>query len=116
MKNYYQILKLDSSATKEEIREAYRILSHFYHPDKHKEEARKKKAAEKFIEIKEAYDVLSDDKKKEDYDLKFNQHSAHDNKEIDNLKQKIKEKEIEIENLKQKETEKRKQKKKQLLL
>ncbi|MBY6270575.1 MAG: molecular chaperone DnaJ [Bacillaceae bacterium] len=63
-RDYYEILGVDRNATKEEIKKAYRRLSKKYHPDLNKEEG----AAEKFKEITEAYEVLSDDEKRRRYD------------------------------------------------
>lgn len=61
MKNYYDILGVSKNATQEEIKKAYRNLSKKYHPDKGGDEA-------KFKEISEAYSVLSDENKKNQYD------------------------------------------------
>jgi molecular chaperone DnaJ len=63
-RDYYEILGVSKNATKEEIKKAYRKLSKKYHPDVNKEPD----AAEKFKEIKEAYEVLSDDQKRAHYD------------------------------------------------
>ncbi|CAJ0586947.1 unnamed protein product, partial [Mesorhabditis spiculigera] len=63
-KDYYKILELSKGASEDEIKKAYRKLALKYHPDKNKE----KSAEAKFKEIAEAYDVLSDPKKKEVYD------------------------------------------------
>ncbi|MCF8235446.1 MAG: DnaJ domain-containing protein [Bacteroidales bacterium] len=63
-KNYYHILRIDKDATAEEIRKAYRRLSHLYHPDK----CSATSDAGKFIEVNEAYKVLNDPDKKRDYD------------------------------------------------
>jgi len=63
-KDYYDVLGLDHSATKEDIKKAYRKLALKYHPDKNKE----KGAEEKFKEISEAYAVLYDDEKRRMYD------------------------------------------------
>jgi len=63
-KDYYDILGLDHSATKDDIKKAYRKLALKYHPDKNKE----KGAEEKFKEISEAYAVLYDDEKRKMYD------------------------------------------------
>lgn len=63
-KDYYKTLGISRSATEDEIKKAYRKLALKYHPDKNKT----KEAEEKFKEIAEAYEVLSDKKKKEVYD------------------------------------------------
>ena len=69
--DYYAILGLDKNATETQIKKAYKKLAVKYHPDKHsnKSEAEKTKAEDKFKEISEAYQVLSDPEKKEMYDL-----------------------------------------------
>lgn len=64
-KDYYQSLGLKKGATAEEIKKAYRKLALKYHPDKN---PGNKEAEEKFKEINEAYAVLSDPQKKEQYD------------------------------------------------
>lgn len=61
-KNYYNILGVSKTASKDEIKKAFRALAHKYHPDK------KGGDAEKFKEINEAYTVLSDDQKRSQYD------------------------------------------------
>jgi len=63
-KDYYKILGLTKGATEEDIKKAYRKLALKYHPDKNKEAG----AEEKFKEVAEAYEVLSDPKKKEIFD------------------------------------------------
>ncbi|WP_153123367.1 molecular chaperone DnaJ [Peribacillus tepidiphilus] len=63
-RDYYEVLGLSKGASKEEIKKAYRRLSKKYHPDINKEPD----AADKFKEIKEAYEVLSDDQKRAHYD------------------------------------------------
>lgn len=55
-KDYYQILGVSRSATADEIKKAYRKMALKYHPDKNSDPG----AEEKFKEIAEAYDVLSD--------------------------------------------------------
>ncbi|MCE9644206.1 molecular chaperone DnaJ [Candidatus Parcubacteria bacterium] len=61
-KNYYDILGIAKGASKEDIKKAFRKLAHKYHPDK------KGGDANKFKEVNEAYSVLSDDKKRAEYD------------------------------------------------
>lgn len=63
-RDYYEILGVDKKASKADIKSAYRKMALKYHPDKNKE----KDAEEKFKEINEAYQVLSDDKKRQAYD------------------------------------------------
>lgn len=63
-KDYYKILDLSKTATDDEIKKAYRKLALKYHPDKNKD----KNAEEKFKEVAEAYEVLSDKKKRNIYD------------------------------------------------
>lgn len=68
MKDYYKILGVSSDATLEEIKTAYRELAKKYHPDKHFQNPLGELAEEKFKEIKEAYEVLSDKAKRAEYD------------------------------------------------
>ncbi|WWC71373.1 uncharacterized protein I206_105328 [Kwoniella pini CBS 10737] len=67
----YEALNIQSSATNEEIRKAYRRLALQYHPDKHqsKSENDKEELSKKFQKIGFAYSVLSDEKSKKRYDL-----------------------------------------------
>ncbi len=64
-KDYYAILGVQKSATEAELKHAYRKLSKELHPDKHKGDTTKEA---KFKEVNEAYEVLSDPKKRESYD------------------------------------------------
>jgi len=64
-KDYYKILGVDKSATQEQIKKGYRKLAVKYHPDKNPGD---KSAEEKFKEISEANEVLSDPEKRKKYD------------------------------------------------
>lgn len=60
-KDYYKILGVDKSASADDVKRAFRKLAHEHHPDKGGDEA-------KFKEINEAYQILSDDQKRKQYD------------------------------------------------
>jgi len=60
-KDYYKILDIEKGASKDDIKKSFRKLAHKYHPDKGGDEV-------KFKEISEAYSILSDDKKRAEYD------------------------------------------------
>ena len=64
-RDYYEVLGVDKSASKEEMKKAYRKIAIKYHPDKNPDD---KEAEEKFKEAAEAYDVLSNDEKRQRYD------------------------------------------------
>ena len=61
-KDYYKVLGIEKGASEDEVKKAFRRLAHKYHPDKEGGDA------EKFKEVNEAYQVLSDSKKREQYD------------------------------------------------
>jgi molecular chaperone DnaJ len=63
-RDFYEVLGVNKSASKDEIKSAYRKLAKKYHPDINKEPG----AEEKFKEVQEAWDVLGDDKKRQMYD------------------------------------------------
>ena len=65
MEDYYKLLGVDKKASKEDIKKAYRKLALKYHPDRNKDN---KQAEEKFKKISEAYAVLSDEEKQQQYD------------------------------------------------
>lgn len=61
-RDYYAVLGVDSDASRDDIKNAYRLLAGRYHPDKAEGDARV------FIQIKEAYEILIDDVKRANYD------------------------------------------------
>lgn len=69
-RDYYEVLGIEKGANETEIKKAYRKAAMKYHPDKmaNVSEAEKKEAEEKFKEINEAYQVLSDAQKRQQYD------------------------------------------------
>lgn len=72
MKDYYIILGLPKAASKDRIKQAYREKAKAHHPDKCSSYENKKK----FMEAKEAYDTLSDDAKRAEYDRKLKQKAS----------------------------------------
>jgi molecular chaperone DnaJ len=64
-KDYYKVLDVGKGASADEIKKSYRKLARKYHPDANKGDA---KAEERFKEISEAYNVLSDEKRRKEYD------------------------------------------------
>ncbi len=67
-RDYYEVLGVDKSAGAADIKKAYRKIAIKYHPEQGKSDVEKKEAEEKFKEAAEAYTVLSDDKKRHQYD------------------------------------------------
>jgi DnaJ-class molecular chaperone len=74
MKDFYSILGVSDKASASDIKKAYRKLAKQYHPDAN---PGNKQAEARFKEISEAYDVLSDDKKRAQYEqrCRFRGHS-----------------------------------------
>ncbi|MEM9896981.1 MAG: DnaJ domain-containing protein, partial [Bacteroidota bacterium] len=64
-RDYYDVLGVSKSASKDEMKKAYRKIAIKYHPDKNPDD---KEAEEKFKEAAEAYEVLSNDEKRQQYD------------------------------------------------
>ena len=67
MSNLYEILEVSEKASKEVIDKAYHVLAKKYHPDLQKDDE-KKKAEDKMKQINEAYEILSDEEKRKQYD------------------------------------------------
>ena len=64
-RDYYEVLGLDKGATEREIKKAYKRLAMKYHPDR---TAGDKELEAKFKEVKEAYEILSNAQKRQQYD------------------------------------------------
>ncbi len=64
-KDYYEVLGVEKSASKEDLKKAYRKLAMQYHPDRNPDD---KEAEERFKEAAEAYEILSNDDKRANYD------------------------------------------------
>lgn len=64
-RDYYEVLGIQKGASEDEIKKAYRKMAKMYHPDLHPDDPQ---AAEKFKEVNEANDVLSDPQKRQRYD------------------------------------------------
>ena len=64
-KDYYDVLGVSKSASKDELKKSYRKLAMKYHPDRNPDDS---EASEKFKELSEAYEILSDDQKRQTYD------------------------------------------------
>ncbi len=75
-KDYYEILGVDKEASQDEIRKAFRTLAKKYHPDANPGDPL---AEAKFKEINEAYEVLSDETKRSNYDAYGNANGPFQN-------------------------------------
>ena len=64
-KDYYQVLDVDKKSSEKDIKKAFRRLARQYHPDVNPDNPQ---AEERFKEINEAYEVLSDSEKRQKYD------------------------------------------------
>ena len=73
-RDYYEVLGVSRGASTDEIKKSYRKLALQYHPDRN---PNNKEAEEKFKEATEAYEILSDQQKRQRYDQFGHQHPAH---------------------------------------
>lgn len=78
MKNYYEILEVNPKASEDIIKKVYKIKVKQNHPDLFQGEE-KKKAEEKTKEITEAYDILSNKEKRQNYDLELKNNENEEN-------------------------------------
>ena len=74
MKNYYEILEVNKKASQETISKVYKFLAKKYHPDANPDN--KQEAEEKFKEISEAYEILSNEEKRKEYDEELHNYEA----------------------------------------
>lgn len=74
MKNYYEILEVNEKASSETISKIYKFLAKKYHPDANPDN--KQESEEKFKEISEAYEVLSNQEKRKEYDKELEEYEA----------------------------------------
>ncbi|CAN1199523.1 Chaperone protein dnaJ 72 [Linum perenne] len=76
--DYYKLLGIHRSATKSEIKEAFRRLAVQFHPDKHSQSSKhvRDDASLRFKQISEAYQILVDDRKRADYNLRSRSSSS----------------------------------------
>ena len=72
-RDYYEVLGIQKGASEDEIKKAYKKLARKYHPDMNPGD---KEAEEKFKEVNEAYSVLSDERKRANYD-RYGHHNAN---------------------------------------
>ena len=81
-KDYYRILLIDRNASDKEIKDAYYFLVKKFHPDNNIQESEHNKhfAEERFKEIEEAYNILSNPSSKSDYDANFGYNNSSSNK------------------------------------
>jgi len=81
MKDYYKILEVNKSASFEIISKVYKLLAKKYHPDMNLENP--EEAEEKFKDISEAYEILSDEEKRKTYDKELEEYEEQLRKQED---------------------------------
>ena len=103
MKDYYKILEISISATKDDVKKAFRSLAKKYHPDRNVNDTN---ALKKFQDVNEAYEVLSNEDSRREYDKKLSGFKQGNSKETNsknnsasNGKKKYQDKTESIENL-----------------
>jgi len=103
VKDYYKILEISISATKDDVKKAFRGLAKKYHPDRNVNDTN---ALKKFQEVNEAYEVLSNEDSRREYDKKLSGFKQGNSKETNsknnnesNGKTKYKDKTESMENL-----------------
>ena len=74
MKNYYEILEVNKKASQETISKVYKFLAKKYHPDANPDN--KQEAEERFKEISEAYEILSNEEKRKEYNTELETQEA----------------------------------------
>ena len=88
MKNYYEILEVNKKASPETISKVYKYLAKKYHPDTNPEN--KQEAEEKFKEISEAYEILSNEEKRKEYDMELENYQSENTPQTVSLEDFIK--------------------------
>ena len=86
MKNYYKILQVNKNASQDVIAKVYKVLAKKYHPDTNLDN--KEITEEKFKEISEAYEILSDENKRKEYDIMLEEYEKNnfENPQLQNLR------------------------------
>lgn len=84
MKDYYELLELSKNASEDTIKKVFRILIKKNHPDLFEGEE-KTKAEEKVKELNEAYEVLINEEKRKEYDLKLEEDNKKENETLQTL-------------------------------
>lgn len=97
-KNYYEILQINKNASKEIINKVYKLLIKKYHPDL-QDESKKEIYEKKIKEINEAYEVLSDETKRKNYD-EFLNNTTLSNEQLNSILQENENLKKQINNLK----------------